>query len=131
MKHERVSLVDGKDMYVRLPKNLDDMAKMIVFLPKELAGMTLKIEAIRSCRHEIPFEKWTIEASGEAVVMTYYGDDEYWQPQEDVRIAVEGNPDCDYEECNAECHVVSCPVYQGLESDAPIEIHYVKSDKVV
>lgn len=130
MNNNRVSLKDEKSLYVRIPGNLDSMSIVELTIPKSFAGKTLKIKLLESDDSSIPFESDAIEAETDNSVLCYCGSDSYWEPENYSRTVVEGNTDCDYSECNYDCHVVSCAVHQGYASDAPLVIAYVRSNKL-
>ena len=130
MKNAHIGLVDGKRMFIRLPKDLDNLAVLKLVLPKEMAGKTLEIVCMDNDSIHVPFEHDAIKGENDHSVLAYFGDDDYWKPEEYCRTVVEGNPDCDYSECNYECHVVSCAVHQGYASDRPLEISYIRSEKL-
>ena len=117
-----------KDLYIRLPENLQDKSPLQLALPKEFAGKTLKVVAVEN--EDTPYESDEVYADRQTSMLRYYGDADYWNPYEYVRTVVEGNPDCDYEECTYGCHVVSCAVHQGYASDAPMEVSYIRSEKL-
>ena len=123
-----VNLVNGKDMYIRLPKGLKNTSILMLAVPKELADKTLKIVA--EDNQDAPFERDAISENDEDAVLRYYGEESYWEPEKIFRVAVKANPNCNYGECSNECHVASCPVHQGFATAEPIKIEYVRSDKL-
>ena len=125
---DQFDLMDRKELYIRLPKNLQDKEELTLTLPGELAGKTLKIVAVEN--EDTPYECDEVYADSESKALRYYGDEEYWKPCEYVHTVVKGNPDCDYAECTYECQVVSCAVHQGYASDAPLELRYVRSEQL-
>jgi len=126
MKNVRMNA--GKDLYVRIPESLHKIGLLKIILPEECTNKTLHITVIDN--DEAPFAKDAIYCEGEKSDLSYFGRSEIWEPTEYSRTVVKGNPDCDYSECNLECHVVSCAVHQGYESSEPLEIKYLRSDKV-
>lgn len=123
-----IEIIKGKDLYIRLPKELEDKSVLTLVLPKELAGKTLKI--VPKDSQHTPFERDAISKDDNKKILRYYGEDFYWKPQKISRIVVKANPKCDYETCTCECNMVSCPVHQGFASDEPMKVEYIQSNKM-
>ena len=117
-----------KNLYIRIPDNIEDFSVIMFEMAKDCAGKTIRISTIDN--KDAPFEKDAIVQETNSDTLVYYGDDEYWNPEDRSRVVVEGNPDCDFSECTGECHVVSCPVHQGYASSNPRRIGYIRSSKV-
>ena len=125
----KAHLIDGeKKLYIRIPDNIDDYSVLMFEMLKKCAGKTIMISTIEN--KDAPFEKDAIVEEANKNTLTFYGDEDYWDPEDFSRTVVEGNPDCDYSECTGDCHVVSCPVHQGMASAAPKRIGYIRSSKV-
>ena len=125
----KAHLVEAKkDLYIRIPDNIDDYSILMLEMLKACAGKTIKISTIDN--KDAPFEKNAIVAESDSGKLVFEGDEEYWEPEDYSRTVVEGNPDCDYSECTGDCHVVSCPVHQGMASGAPKRIGYIRSSMV-
>ncbi len=127
MNRGRITLIDGKRMFIRLPKNLEDCSELKLVLPKEMAGMTIEVTTDGKCSVE-PFDEQAIYADGDTFAIRYYGSDTYWKPEKVTRTVVEGNPHCEYGECQ-DCHNVTCLVYQGYMPSSPLEIEYLQSKR--
>ena len=122
-------LIDGeKNLYIRIPENIENYSVLMFEMLKECAGKTIMISTIEN--KDAPFEKDALVAETDSNALTFYGDETYWEPENHSRVVVEGNPDCEYSDCTPDCHVVSCPVHQGYASGAPKRIGYIRSDKV-
>lgn len=117
-----------RPLYIRIPENIDDFSILMLEMPKDCGGKTIRISTMDN--NKAPFEKDAITQETESETLTYYGDEKYWEPEDHTRVVVEGNPDCDYSECTGECHVMSCAVHQGYASSAAKKIGYVRSKKV-
>ena len=129
MKTSAFSMKEGQNLYVRIPENdSKELMEMILYLHKESAGKTLRITVMDNS--SAPFEMDAIKQESGSNVLDYFGEDSYWEPKDQEHVLVEDHPECEYADCTADCHVVSCPVHQGFSPCKPMKIEYLSSDKV-
>ncbi len=128
MKSNGVSIQGTKTVYVRMPSNVKDMEVMKLFLSEECANKTIMIAVIDNA--DAPFDKDAVFERTAKGNLTYHGSRDYWNPETVRRTIVEGHPECDFTECVAECHDVSCDVQIGYAPCNPVNITYLRSDKV-
>ncbi len=119
-------------LFIRIPKDLVEGEELVLKLDKSLAGKTLYINGYDNYSNEVPFESDVLCMNDEASnsEITYFGDDSYWEPRQVSREVIEGYPSCKPGECTKECHMVSCPVWQGYVTPSVVTISYLTSSKL-
>ena len=128
MSNNNYTVKDGKQLFIRIPRDFEEGAIAYLELDEELAGKTVCVEIRNNDSRDIPFNHDALEDKNEKAEVTYYGRWASWKPQNISYDCVKGHPDCRPGECGHTCHVVSCPVYQGNEEEIIQHVSYVRSD---
>ena len=129
MKDSSFSLQDGRDLYIRIPEDIEELSIMKLSLPHGSAGKTIKITVVEN--DEAPFERDAVWSKNDSSDLSFYGDNEYWKSEKCTREVVLGHPECSFSDCcTKECNDVSCQIHQGYQDTQMLKLEYWRSDKV-
>ena len=119
---------NGKELFIRIPKNLKEGECIHLILPKAFAGQTLKVNI--GTNFGTPFTLDTIQDSTTYAEMNYLGSPSYWKPEDKSYNVVAENPDCRWGQCKGKCFNEWCIVHKGTAKATPKKIYRLTSAKL-